>query len=214
MTITTIIFDYGCVLSTPPSLEDYNPLRKMVGVDQAEFQQLYWRQRDAYDVDALDTLAYWQDLGRAVGADYSLAQVQALADLDIKVWERTDPVMLKWNGLLRAKGFKTAILSNMSRGIGDYLRRTAGWLKDFDYLCFSGEIQTGKPGAAIFHACLAGVGEPPDRTLFIDDREVNITAGRAIGMHGIVFHSVEQLQSDLEPYGLADSLAEARAHVR
>ena len=49
------------------------------------------------------------------------------------------------------------------------------------------------------------------QALFIDDREVNITAAHAVGMQGIVFRSVEELAPELEPYGLAESLAEAKA---
>ena len=54
---------------------------------------------------------------------------------------------------------------------------------------------------------------PAAQALFIDDREVNIAAAHAVGMHGIVFRSAEELQPDLEPYGLAESLAEAKARA-
>ena len=214
MPTTTLIFDYGCVISLAPSLDDYAPLRQALGVEPATFQELYWRNREVYDVDGLDTLAYWLDLGRTAGVEFSPAKVQALADLDNHLWGRTNPVMLEWVRVLHERGLKAAILSNMSRGVGDYLRRTADWLGLFDHLCFSGELKTGKPGPAIYHACLKGVAEPAAHTLFIDDREVNIAAGRALGMPGIVFHSVEQLQNDLKPYGLAESLAEAQARSR
>ena len=33
MPVTTVIFDFGCVLSLAPSPEDYEPLRKAIGVD-------------------------------------------------------------------------------------------------------------------------------------------------------------------------------------
>jgi HAD superfamily hydrolase (TIGR01509 family) len=108
---------------------------------------------------------------------------------------------------------KTAVLSNMSRNVGAYLRRTFQWLELFNYLCFSSELRIGKPDPAIYHVCLEALGVPAPQALFIDDREVNIPAAHAVGMHGIVFRSVEQLQTDLEPYGLAESLAEAKARA-
>ena len=153
----------------------------------------------------------WQEIGHAAGVTFSPEQIQQLAALDCQLWERTDPVMVEWVRVLRARGLKTAVLSNMSRGVGDYLRRTANWIELFDYLCFSGELKIGKPGAEIYHACLKALGVPAGETLFIDDREVNIAAAHAVGMHGIVFRTVEQLPPELVPYGLAESLADAGA---
>jgi len=210
MSITTVIFDYGCVLSVVPNPEDYEPVRKAIGAEPAAFQDLYWRNREAYDLDALDMPTYWQQLGHAVGATFSPDQIQEIATRDCHIWERTIPVMMEWVRALRARGMKTAIISNISRFVGDYLRRTAPWVKLFDHLCFSGELRIGKPGPSIYHACLKALGVPAAQTLFIDDREVNIVAARAVGMHGIVFHTPEQLQPELEPYGLAPSLAEVR----
>jgi FMN phosphatase YigB (HAD superfamily) len=51
---------------------------------------------------------------------------------------------------------------------------------------------------------------PAPQTLFIDDIEANIAAARSVGIRGIVFHSAQDLEVDLKPYGLAQSLAEAR----
>ena len=67
-----------------------------------------------------------------------------------------------------------------------------------------------KPDPAIFHACLEGLGEPAAQALFIDDLEANITAAQALGINGIVFHSVDQLKTALEPYGLAEAKSRAR----
>lgn len=210
MSITTVIFDYGCVLSLAPKPEDYEPVRKAIGAEPTVFQDLYWRNREAYDLDTLDMPSYWQQLGHAVGATFSPDQIRQIALLDCELWGRINPVMMEWVRALRACGMKTAIISNISRFVGDYLRRTAPWANLFDHLCFSGELGIGKPGPAIYHACLKALGVPAAQTLFIDDREVNIVAARAVGMHGIVFHTPEQLQPELEPYGLAPSLAEVR----
>jgi putative hydrolase of the HAD superfamily len=210
MSITAIVFDYGCVLSLPPAPEDFERLRKALGVDPTAFQEMYWRNREAYDLDALDTDAYWREIGRAAGAALSPEQVQSLALLDGQLWGRSNRAMMEWVRVLRARGLKTAILSNMSRGVGDYLHRTSDWGELFHHLCFSGELKIGKPQPEIYRHCLQALGEPAPQALFLDDREINVTAARSVGMHGIVFSSVEQLAADLEPFGLAESLAEAR----
>ncbi len=213
MPITTVIFDYGCVLSLPPTPKDFEPLHKAIGVKPAAFEETYWRYRDAYDIDAIDASGYWQEFGRDVGRNFSPVQIHRLAALDCQIWGRPNLVMVEWVRLLRGRGLKAAVISNVSRTVGDYLRRTFRWMGLFNHICFSGELKIMKPDAGIFHNCLAALGEPAAQTLFIDDREVNIAAARALGMNGIVFHSGEQLQSELEPYGLAESLAEAQTRA-
>ena len=213
MPITAIIFDYGCVLSLTPGPDDFELLRKAVGAEAATFQEIYWRNRDEYDLAAIDTPAYWQKIGHAAGVTFSPELLRKWAVLDCEMWGKPNPVMVEWAQHLGEQGLKTAVLSNMSRCVGDYLRRTTKYLEKFDSLCFSGEVKIMKPDPAIYHICLQSLGVPAAQTLFIDDREVNVAAARAIGMHGIVFRSAEELQPDLEPYGLAASLAEARARV-
>ena len=118
--------------------------------------------------------------------------------------------MVEWVRVLRRRGLKTAILSNMSRYVANCLRQSAKWFDLFDHLCFSGDIGMAKPDRAIYHLCLDALGVPASQALFIDDREVNVAAAQGVGMQGIVFRSAEQLQPELEPYGLAESLAEVR----
>jgi FMN phosphatase YigB (HAD superfamily) len=85
--------------------------------------------------------------------------------------------------------------------ISIYMRQHAPWFGDFDYVCFSAEVQLAKPEAAIFHACLKVVQATPEECLFIDDRAENVEAARALGMQGLKFESVEQLATDVRPYG-------------
>ena len=214
MPITTVIFDYGRVISVVPTPQDFEPLRKAIGVDLAAFKETYWRYRDAYDLDDLDAAAYWQEFGRDVGRNFSPAQIHKLAALDCQIWGRPNPVMVEWVRLLRGKGLKTAVISNISRNVGDYLRRSSRWIGFMNQVTFSGELKLLKPDPAIFHACLEGLGEPAAQALFIDDLEANITAAQALGINGIVFHSVDQLKTALEPYGLAESLAEAKTRSK
>ena len=214
MSLTTVIFDYGCVISVVPTPEDFEPLRQAMGADPTAFHTAYWLHRDAYDLDDLDAVSYWQQFGRDMGRDFPAPQTHKLAALDCQIWGRPNPTMVEWIHLLRAKGLKTAVISNISRYVGDHLRRSAPWMESMNQLTFSGELKLLKPDPAIFTACLEGLGESPAQTLFIDDREVNVKAAQALGMHGIVFHSVDQLQTALAPYGLAESLAEAKNRAK
>jgi putative hydrolase of the HAD superfamily len=209
MQIDAVILDYGYVLSLPPHEEDFDALRQASGIAAANFRDLYWRHRDAYDRDIFDGPTYWKELAADAGANFSPELIQKLIALDCQLWAHPHPIMVDWARSLHLHGLRTAVLSNMPRPVGNCLRRTAKWLELFNHLCFSGELKMGKPDPAIFRACLEALRVPAEQSLFIDDREVNVQAARALGMHAVVFHSVEQLPKALEPFGLVASLAEA-----
>lgn len=213
MSITTVIFDWGGVLSPPPTTADFEPLRRALGLEFSAFQELYWRQRDPFDLDEISAAGYWGEIVRAAGKTGTAAEVQKLEALDGELWSRLDPVLVEWVRVLREQKFKLGILSNMSRSVGGHLLGSFKWLELFDHLCFSSNLKIGKPDPAIYHACLKALGAPAGDALFIDDREVNIAGAIAAGMHGALFRTADLLLPDLRSYGLADTLAEARDRV-
>ena len=202
MNITTVIFDFGYVLSLPPRVSDYENLARLAGIDGNAFEGLYWSRRADYDRGSIDGTAYWQRVAEAAGVEIAPARIASLIATDTGIWMRANPIMMEWVRALRNHGLKIAILSNMPIEISTHMRHYAPWFRDFDYVCFSAEVQLAKPEAAIFHACLKEVGSKPGECLFIDDRVENVEAARALGMHAARFVSVEELAVDIRPYSL------------
>jgi hypothetical protein len=58
MSITTVIFDFGYVLSLPPRASDYQNLAKLAGIDGNAFDEIYWSQRADYDWGTIDGPAF------------------------------------------------------------------------------------------------------------------------------------------------------------
>ena len=202
MNITTVIFDFGYVLSLPPRVSDYQNLAKLAGIDGSAFEGIYWGQRADYDRGDIDGPAYWHRVAEAAGVEITPAQIRSLVAADIDIWMRANPVMMEWVLVLKDHGLKIAVLSNMPIEISTHMRRYAPWFRDFDYVCFSAEVHLAKPGAAIFHACLKVVGSKPEESLFIDDRAENVEGAQALGMRAVRFVSVEELARDVRPYSL------------
>ena len=68
-------------------------------------------------------------------------------------------------------------------------------LRDFDLtwnVVMSGEELIAKPDLRIYQILLDRYGLKADECVFIDDRQSNIDAAQAIGIHGITFKSCEQ----------------------
>jgi putative hydrolase of the HAD superfamily len=200
--ITTVIFDFGYVLSLPPRASDYQKLAALAGIEGRSFEEVYWGQRADYDRGTIDGPAYWRRVANAAGRVVAAAQIESLIAADIAIWMRANPVMMEWVRALKARGLKIAVLSNMPIEISTYMRQHAPWFRDFDYVCFSAEVQLAKPDAAIFRACWNVVGSNPEECLFIDDRAENVEAARALGMCALKFVSVDQLAEDIQAFNL------------
>ena len=210
MPINAVVFDYGNVLNEPPLPVQYQPLARLAAINEAEFLDLYWRNRLDYDRgNPVDGPVYWRQLAMAAAKQFSAEQISQLIDLDGRLWARTRPILIEWVKILKKQGRETAVLSNMPPEIAAHLRRTAAWLRLFDHLVFSGEHGFVKPEAALYRICLKGLTAPPGEVLFIDDREDNVEGAREAGMRAVKFESIPQLMNDVEPYGLRASLEDA-----
>jgi FMN phosphatase YigB (HAD superfamily) len=86
-------------------------------------------------------------------------------------------------------------------GMVQHARHAFQWLDGVTFTTFSAEVRLIKPDAAIYEHCLRGLDVAPSDTLFIDDREVNVAAAHAMGIHAVLFQSLAQLRSELQQAG-------------
>lgn len=196
--ITAVIFDYGEVLCHRPPDEEFHRLARVFGADGKSFQKLWDKNRGAFDRGDLTAQAYWAALAEDAGADIGPEQIDHVCRWDLSMWGSANARMVAWLRQLRVAGIKTALLSNMHHDMIAYLRENFDWIDQFDFITFSAEVRLIKPDVAIYEHTLRGLRVTPRETLFVDDREVNIRAARAIGMHAVKFQSTAQLRKELE----------------
>jgi putative hydrolase of the HAD superfamily len=199
--ITAVIFDYGEVLCHRPTDDEFNRLANVYGADRKRFKELWEKNRGAFDRGELSAMAYWSAMAEDAGRKIDRAQLEEVCRWDIDMWANENPEMVEWLRQLRRAGFKTALLSNMHPDMVTHVRDTFDWLDQFDFVAFSADVRMTKPDPAIYRHTLDGLGVKAEHTLFIDDREGNIHAAQALGIHAIRFHSVPQLRRDLEEMG-------------
>jgi putative hydrolase of the HAD superfamily len=196
--ITAVIFDYGEVLCHRPPDEEFHRLANVFGADRKSFQKLWNKNRGAFDRGDMTAQAYWSALAEDAGADVDPVQIDHLCKWDVSMWGSANARMVAWLRQLREAGIKTALLSNMHHDMIAYLRENFDWIDQFDFITFSAEVRLIKPDAAIYEHTLRGLGVTPRETLFVDDREINIRAARAIGIRAVKFESTAQLRKELE----------------
>ena len=198
-----IIFDFGGVLCFHPPEERFTPIAKVFGLETRDLLRLFWADRPAYDAGRLDARAYWSGIARGAGQKLDETLLPALVRGEVELWNHYDQRVLSWAAQLRARGFRTAILSNLPRVLGEELRATPGFLDPFERVVFSYESGLLKPEPGIYEAAIGGLGVAPQDALFLDDRPENVAGARAAGLEAEVFQSWEEFQAGaLRRYGL------------
>ena len=187
-----VLFDYGRVLSYPPSREELLDFAALTGVSEAVFFELYSNTRDHYDRGHADYREHWQMFADVAKVQIPDATVERMVEMESQMWTRLNPEVLELAREVKSRGLKTAILSNMPFDLLAELRRKFDWLDEFDVQIWSCELGIIKPDAEIYHACLSALGCDAARALFFDDRPRNVDGARRVGMEAHVFESAAQ----------------------
>ncbi len=189
-----IIFDYGNVLSQSQPIADVQAMADILDLPLPQFTELYWQFRIPYDAGSLQPDAYWS---KVASSPLTPDQTSALIEIDSRSWSHPSPRMPQWARDIRSAGLRTAILSNMPVPVRDYILRCA-WLPEFDALTFSCEVGVCKPAPEIYRNCLTQLGIKPTEVLFLDDREPNVRAAEALGLHAILFRDASSAAQEIE----------------
>jgi len=189
--------DYGEVLCHAADPAGLVEMARAAHADPAPFTDAYWSHRPGYDRGELDGPSFWRLVGETVGVAVGDELTTQLVERDIELWTRLDDRMLAWANGVADRGVPTGLLSNMVREIGVHLRDTLRLFEGFTSVTYSYELGLVKPDPDIYLEALASLGAAPEEALFVDDREVNIDAAHAVGMHVHHFRGHEGLVAEI-----------------
>lgn len=196
------LFDYGNVISTAPTPEDWELLAEATGVAfLQEPTSTYWLHRHAYDAGTLTSDEYW---ALVCGGPISSARSAWLDVLDGNQWSHPDLDTLDVLEDLDARGESLALLSNMPAAMVSQLA-SAAWTGLFRHRFFSSSLRLVKPSAAVFVHVLTELSVEPGLVTFIDDAPVNIAAARALGIDARLFGPATDLSRLLSGPAVATS---------
>jgi epoxide hydrolase-like predicted phosphatase len=99
---------------------------------------------------------------------------------------------------LRGRGYKMAICTNNVREWEHRWRAMLPVDEIFDVVVDSAFVGARKPERKIFEVTLERLDVPADRSLLLDDIELNCNAARELGMHAVWFRSNEQAIEEIE----------------
>jgi len=91
-------------------------------------------------------------------------------------------------------------LNNEAEELNIYRIEHFGISQVFEAFISSCWLGARKPMRRFYNRALGIAHAEPESSLFIDDRQQNLTPARSLGMHVILFKSATQLRSDLEQF--------------
>jgi len=199
--LRAIIFDIGRVLIRVDVARAMSGLAD--GVPLAPEEVWYALQKDPRWKD-------WQE-GRISPRDWHLHVSRRLGsklsfEQFVEVWNRAlDPKPIHDEAFLEKLGkrYRLALLSNTDPLHVAHLEKTFGFFRLFPARIYSCSVGASKPNPVIYKEALKACKVKAQEAIYLDDVPAYAEAAGQLGMHGIVFQSPEQLQSDLQRLGIA-----------
>jgi 2-haloacid dehalogenase len=103
---------------------------------------------------------------------------------------------------LHAVDIALLALTNWSAETFPVARERFDFLRLFDGIVVSGEERLTKPDPAIFRVLVDRYALDPARTLYVDDRQVNVDAAESVGLRGALFTGPDDLRHELSRLSL------------
>ena len=193
----TIIFDYGEVISLPPSATDREVITSLAGVgcDSEPFWQAYFAHRDGLDQGSAGVGAYWRAIADDLGASWDDARMHELWAADFRSWLSINPGTIEVLADLRPAALSWRCCPTQARTSA----------------AISGTARSGtssRPAtSAANSACSSAPRDLPDmlddlgisaaQAVFIDNRQANVRGAVALGITGHLFTDVTALRAFL-----------------
>jgi putative hydrolase of the HAD superfamily len=193
--VRAVVFDFGGVLCFNPDQARWKRAAETAGLPVSDFMNAFWAHRIRYDAGLCQPEEYWHAVAHTAGTNFEASKIPALIRVEIELWNNFDFRLFQWTSQLRAAGYRTAILSNLPRPLGEELRGIAGFLDHFDHVTFSYELNKVKPQPEIYLDAIRGLGVAPSEALFLDDRPDNVEGSIDVGMPALLYSTWEDFVS-------------------
>jgi putative hydrolase of the HAD superfamily len=199
--ISTILWDVGGVLLT--NGWDHAGRADVLAhfkVDRAEFEERHPEANDAWEKglitveEYLHRTVFWEP--RSFSAEEFLAAMKA----ESQVLKNTAFGILE--NIATTQDVDLGMLNNEARELNDYRIETFGLRGYFDFFFSSCYVGLRKPSAQIYKLALDVLQCEPGEVMFVDDREGNVEAAGALGIHAIQYQNPQQLQHELSALGI------------
>ena len=194
--IKAVIFDYGGVLKdgTPLPVE----ISEAFNISLEELDKLKDKTVPLFKLlnsGLIDEENFWHKIAEAIEKPLPSDCIRLGREIYRKRFS-LNTKLLAFAKLIKSKGFKIAVLSNIAEFQAEIIRENGGY-DDFNPVVLSYEEKVNKPDLAIYLSALERIKLKPNECIFIDDKERNLLPARDLGMQTILAQSTEQIIKDV-----------------
>jgi epoxide hydrolase-like predicted phosphatase len=188
-----VLWDYGGVFTPSPFAAAHAYARAQDADPEVMVQIVFgsydtdsdhaWHRLERGELTFADALAVISADARAAGMRFDTGEM--FSGMVVDDIDRT--VVIEAVRAVRARGLRTAIVTNNIREYGDAWRTLVPVDELFDVVVDSSAEGIRKPDPRIFLLTLERLGvADPTRVVFLDDFDGNVAAADALGMHTIL----------------------------
>ena len=193
--IDSLFWDIGGVLAT--NGWDHNSRMEAVqafGLDWEEFRERHDLSFPAFDAGQI-TLDHY--LNRTLfyrARTFTKEEFTAFMFAQSKEYPESRAVL---SDAARSGLYYIASINNEPRELNQYRIEAFNLRRDFQAFFSSCFLNARKPEETIYRIALEVSQRDPERSVFIDDRPLNLENPRRLGMHVVHFQNAQQLRADL-----------------
>lgn len=196
--IEAVIFDWGGVLADNPAPQLMAYCAEALEVPVETYTTVHDRHSEPFQKGQIAESVFWQRVCSEL--DRPLPRVASLWGQALGTILTPREAVFGLVGRLRDAGLKAAILSNAEAPAVELSRQAR--YRIFDVVVLSCVVGMAKPEREIYETTAAKLGAPPQRCVFIDDKQAFVDGAAAVGMKGILYTTLEQVEQELENLGL------------
>jgi putative hydrolase of the HAD superfamily len=195
--IKNVVFDIGMVLVSFRWRELLDDLSITGEARKQITEQIFCRVWAELDGVNCDEAEFRRRCEQAV-PDYS-EEISQIID-HVSEISNPYPYACDWLSRIKDMGYNVYLLSNFGKFPFETLLSKYEFVKFADGRVVSYEIEEVKPEPAIYQYLLQKYGLVPQETVFIDDRQENIETAKRLGIHGILFTTYDETNTQLTKF--------------
>jgi epoxide hydrolase-like predicted phosphatase len=194
--LQTLFFDWGGVIADDPGDDFLKKLLRSIGANDQQVQEIYDSYMRRFMCGQISEAQYWDELRQKYGFE-----IHESISEDFKQWRGliVNEQVVALADQAKAKGLKTAILSNIIEPTYNVLAQT-GYFERFDQMIASFQVGYAKPQPEIYHIALERLQTTAEQSLFIDDKPKNLQAAEQLGFKTILAENPAQIINDVSEY--------------
>jgi len=198
--IDSLFWDIGGVLAT--NGWDHNSRMdavKTFGLDWEEFRERHDLSFPAFDAGQITLDQYLDRTLFYRARSFSREEFTAFMFAQSKEFPESRAVL---SDAARTGRYYIASINNEPRELNQYRIEAFHLRKEFQAFFSSCFLNARKPEEHIYRMALEVSQRDPDKSVFIDDRPLNLENPRRLGMHVVHFQTAGQLRADLRALGI------------